>query len=85
MSDTRELALDVAVGIVAGLAATKVTEFAQQGPWALTPEETRDKNSGCDRGRPSASRPRRPPSSPAPISTSSRHTAPEWRSTTRPA
>ena len=52
MSETRSLLLDMAVGILAGLAATKVTEFAQQGLWALTPEETREEEQRVRPGPP---------------------------------
>lgn len=52
MSETQSLLLDVTVGILAGLAATKITEFAQQGLWALTPEATREEEQRVRPGPP---------------------------------
>lgn len=36
-----KVALDVGIGLLAGLVATKVTEYAQQGLWAATPESVK--------------------------------------------
>lgn len=38
---TSHLALDKGVGLLAGLAATKVKEYVQQALWAATPQDTR--------------------------------------------
>lgn len=44
--------LDVGVGLLAGLVATKVTEYAQQALWAATPEETRQREQRVRPGPP---------------------------------
>lgn len=46
------VALDVGVGLLAGLAATKVTEYAQQALWAATPEKTRQQEQRVRPGPP---------------------------------
>jgi uncharacterized membrane protein YagU involved in acid resistance len=46
------LLLDIGVGMLAGLVATKVTEYAQQALWAATPEETRRKEQRVRLGPP---------------------------------
>ena len=44
--------LDIGVGLLAGLVATKVTEYAQRALWAATPEETRQREQRVRPGPP---------------------------------
>lgn len=44
--------LDVGVGLLAGLAATKVTEYGQQALWALTPEDIKEQEERVRPGPP---------------------------------
>lgn len=37
--------LDIGDGLVAGLVATKLTEYGQQALWALTPQRIKDQES----------------------------------------
>lgn len=47
-----EMALDVIVGFAAGLMATKITEYAQQALWQLTPESVRQQEQRVRPGPP---------------------------------
>jgi uncharacterized membrane protein YagU involved in acid resistance len=38
---SQQLARDIGIGLLAGLVATKVTEYGQQALWSLTPEDIR--------------------------------------------
>ena len=46
------LILDIGIGLVAGLLATKVTEYAQKALWAATPEKTRQREQRVRPGPP---------------------------------
>jgi uncharacterized membrane protein YagU involved in acid resistance len=48
----QQLALDIGVGLIAGLVATKVTEQGQQGLWSLTPEDVRRREQAVRPGPP---------------------------------
>lgn len=49
---TPQLALDIGVGLLAGLTATKLTEYGQQALWSVTPEEVQQREQAVRPGPP---------------------------------